>query len=234
MEPLFFRLGENLLTADPSDYKAIVETSRSNTIDDVIKMMLKRGTSMTKTDILAVLNLYDLVVADLVAEGKPINLPLFTGAPSITGVFNGPADVFDPARHAIRYNLNPGLLLREAIQRIPIEKTAPVENLPIIEQYLDVASQKANDVLTPGDIGELQGSRIGFDAADAEQGIWFVDTNGTETKVSSLAMNKPSKLIFKVPALVAGEYELVLRVKFANSKQLRKVTLRKMLTVPAL
>ena len=231
MDNLKFHLAENLLTADPSDYMAQVEVSKSYTFDDVVAEMLNRGTSLTKTDIQAVLNLFHQVTGDLVAQGYAINLPLCNGTPSISGVFTGPGDSFDTNRHFVKYNLTPGILVRDAIKRIRTEKTDPSNILPYIEQYFDVASQTAGDVLTPGGIGELQGSRLNFDAADAEQGISFIATGGAETKVASIAMNKPSKLIFMVPALPAGEYEVKVKVRFKGSKSLREAVLRKILTV---
>jgi hypothetical protein len=231
MENLKYHLAENLLTAEPNDYMAQVEVSKSYAFDDVVAEMLNRGTSLTKTDILAVLNLFHQVTGNLVEQGYAMNLPLCNGSPSISGVFNGPSDSFDTNRHYIKYNLNPGTVVRDAVKKIKTEKTDPTDKLPYIEQYFDVASQTQGDVLTPGGIGELQGSRLAFDASDAEQGIWFVATGGAETKVTSVAMNKPAKLIFMVPQLPAGEYEVKIRVKFKGSKLGREAILRKILTV---
>lgn len=231
MITLKYYLIENLLTPDPSDYRAQVEMSRSFTMSDVVTEMLKRGTSMTPTDVNAVLNLFHQVIGDLITDGYAINLPLCNGQVSISGVFTGPDDSFDSNRHVLKYNLNPGLLIRDAAKKIKTEKTDPADKLPYIEQYLDVLSQTTDDVLTSKGIGEIQGSRVGFDAADPEQGIWFVATDGTETKVATMAMNKPSKLIFMVPELAAGEYELLLKVRYYNGKMLRKVVHRKLLTV---
>jgi hypothetical protein len=231
MESLKYHLAENLLTDDPDDYMAQVEVSRSFTIDDVINEMLKRGTSLTRTDVMAVLNLEHQVIGDLVSEGYALNLPVCNGTPSISGVFTGPGDSFDTNRHFIKYNLTAGVLIRDAVKKIKPEKTDPVNKLPYIEQYFDVASQTSGDVLTPGGIGQLQGSRLSFDTSDTEQGVFFVTTAGAETKVSVVALNKPSKLIFMVPALAAGEYEVVVRVKFKNTKSLRMVKLNKILVV---
>lgn len=117
------------------------------------------------------------------------------------------------------------------MKKIKTEKTDPVNKLPYIEQYFDVASQTSGDVLTPGGIGQLQGSRLSFDTSDAEQGVFFVTMAGAGTKVSVIALNKPSKLIFMVPALAAGEYEVKLRVRYRGSKALREAILLKVLTV---
>jgi hypothetical protein len=231
MENLKYHLAENLLTPDPSDYMAQVEVNRSYTADDVVTEMLNRGTSLTKTDILAVLNLFNQVTGDLVAQGYALNLPLCNGTPSISGVFTSPGDSFDTNRHFVKYNLTPGTVVRDAIKRIRTEKTDPANKLPYIEQFFDITSHTSGDILTPGGIGELQGSLLAFDATDAEQGVWFIATDGAETKVVSIALNKPSKLIFMIPSLPVGEYEAELRVKFRGTKNLRKATLKKTLVV---
>ena len=42
-----------------------------------------------------------------------------------------------------------------------------------------------------------------FDPAEADEGLYFVATAGGETKVTTVQKNKPSQLVFLVPAAVA-------------------------------
>jgi hypothetical protein len=233
MKTLKYYLTENLLTPDPSDYRARVELSRTYTMEEVKAEMLKRGTSLTMTDINAVLTLLDQVLSELIAEGLPFKLSLCKGAPSISGIFDSPDDAFDSKRHQVKYKLQPGALVLEALKKIKTEKTVADKKMPHIGQFKDVNSQTADHFISPGGIGELQGSLLKFDANDPEQGIRFVAEDGSETRVSTVVLNKPSKLIFMIPPLAAGEYELVLRVKFKDSKQLRQAILHKRLTVTA-
>lgn len=230
-DKLSYSLAENQLTPDPTDYMAQVSTGASYNQANIIDEMMNRGSSLTRTDMEGVINLFNQTVAEKVANGQSINLPLFNGTPSISGVFTGPADTFDPARHYVRFNLSPGTMLRESVAKIKTEKTEPTDKLPYMEQFLDMGTNAANDLATPGGIGQLQGSRLSFDAADPEQGISFVAADGTETRVETIALNKPSKLIFMIPNLAPGTYGLVLRVKFRNTKSLREVRFRKSLTV---
>ncbi len=59
-----------------------------------------------------------------------------------------------------------------------------------------------------------QGSRLKFDAAAADEGIYFVATAGGETKVTLVTYNKPGRLDFLVPAtLVPGTYNLEVRAR---------------------
>lgn len=71
-----------------------------------------------------------------------------------------------------------------------------------------VGTQTTNDEVTPGNIGELTGSRLRYDPAAADEGIFFVAAaDGAETKVDCVQLNKPASQVFMVPALVAGDYE---------------------------
>ena len=64
---------------------------------------------------------------------------------------------------------------------------------------------------------------------DEEQGVFFVDSSGTEHKVTrKLTVNKPSQLIARVPTDVAeGSVSLVVRTKYSGSANVLK-TLREL------
>ena len=82
-----YALRENLLTADPDDCMAQVVDARTYTQDDIIKEMVKRGTSLTEADIAAYQKLEQEVYKDIIASGGHLNTPLINTSFSITGVF---------------------------------------------------------------------------------------------------------------------------------------------------
>ena len=53
---LQYSLTENLLTEGPDDYTALVQPVATYDKDAIIDQMLRRGTLLTRTDILAVFN----------------------------------------------------------------------------------------------------------------------------------------------------------------------------------
>ena len=55
---LKYCLRENLLTAKTDDYMAQVTDSQVFTLDDIIDRMVKRGTTVTRTDLAALMQLY--------------------------------------------------------------------------------------------------------------------------------------------------------------------------------
>ena len=52
---LKYCLRENLLTAKPDDYMAQITDSHVFTLDDIVDRMVKRGTTVTRTDLAALM-----------------------------------------------------------------------------------------------------------------------------------------------------------------------------------
>ncbi|WP_432963349.1 DNA-binding domain-containing protein [Treponema sp. OMZ 840] len=105
---LKYCLRENLLTAKPDDFMAQVTDSQVFTLDDIIERMVKRGTTVTRTDLAALMQLYTQECTYIVEEGGTLNTPLINTSYSISGVFDGADDGFDAKRHALHLNITAG------------------------------------------------------------------------------------------------------------------------------
>lgn len=105
---LKYSLRENLLTPEPDDCMAQAVDVRSYPQDEIIGLIMKRGTTLTKADVSAVLQVFSEVVCELTADGSAVNTPLFSTSFSVSGVFSGMADSFDRARHTVSVNVNAG------------------------------------------------------------------------------------------------------------------------------
>lgn len=220
---LKYALRENLLTADENDFTAQVTDTRSYTQDDIIAQMIQRGSTLTRADIGAALQLHEEVVAGILADGGSVNTPLFNSSFSITGVFKGAADFFDRTRHAIHVHLMPGTKLKEAIRHVKTEKVQAVQTTPNITEVTDIVSGKINTTLTPSGILQAVGSRLKFDAADNEQGVFLVGETGGDIHLATVAENKPSRVMTMIPPdLAAGNYYLEIRTKVDSGNKQSK------------
>lgn len=209
---LKYILVDNPLTKDRTDdYSAQPVVSKTYGRDEIIDLMLRKGTLVTKTDAVAVMNNLEEVIVDIIKEGSTVNLPVFNTSFSISGVFDGPMDAFDPSRHKLNVNLTKGTLLRDAEKEVRLTKTEGIAPAPTIVEIKDVVSGSINDVLTPGGVIQLWGSGLKIDRTEegAEAiGLWFVPESGAPVKSEVLVVNKPSTLIAMVPALAAGKYTI--------------------------
>jgi hypothetical protein len=214
---LDYHLVENLMTPAPDDAMAQVVNVRSYTDEDIAELMLKRGSLLTKADILAVQQVYGEVVADLVEDGCAINTQLFNITPSISGVFNGISDSFDGVRHKTHANMNPGVIIREAARRIKTRKVQVADPVPYIVEVKDIVSGSVNESLTPGGIVQLRGSRLKFIDAHPNNGIYLIPESGGEIKLNVVAENKPGRLMAMLPAdLASGTYFPEVRTNYSS------------------
>ena len=235
---LKYSLRENLLTPAPDDYMAQVTDVRSYTLDEIIDLMMDKGTTLTRADVAATLQVYGEVCSSLIKDGAALNTPLMNTALSISGVFDGANDSFDKKRHTVNLNITAGTLLRDAVTKVKCEKTEGVSTDPYITEVTDIVSGKVNEVLTKGGVVQLVGSRLKFDAKDTAQGIFFVPETGNPVRAAVIAENKPARLMAIIPAdLAAGTYYIEVRTKILegnkSGKTLKTGRFNKALTVAA-
>lgn len=235
---LYYYLIKNYLTERANDYMALVTRLRSYTLEEIAERMLKRGTMLTKADILAVLEVYHSEIADIISEGDGVNTPIFNIAPAIGGVFEGVNDSFDPSRHKIRLNLNAGATLREAQKKIRSEKVPAIDPVPQITQVVDMKSRTVNDLLTPGGNLRVSGYKLKIAGTLEDVGCYFVDANtGNRTKVDTVDIitNNPSELLIVIPSLPQGSYHFEIQTQYSGGgkylKEVRVSSFNKILIV---
>lgn len=219
---LQYSLTENLLTGRADNFTAQTQTTGSFDKEAIITEMLFRGSLLTRTDILAVLNGFEETITKIIHDGGTVNTPLFNTSFSISGVFEGALDTFDGNRHKLNVNLTKGILLRDIESQVAFEKTGTVVPQPTILEVKDSVSGKVNEQLTPGGVVELMGVNIKIVGENADCGLWFVPASGEAVKAQVIVQNKPSTIIAMIPNLSAGTYTLKEVTQFSGGKPLKE------------
>ncbi|MGD8780627.1 MAG: DNA-binding domain-containing protein [Ignavibacteria bacterium] len=229
--PIQYSLRENLLTPEPNDFMATVTPTRSVEMNDVIDRMIERGSTVTKADILSVMEDFKKVLEVFIEEGASVILPFAHYTASIKGIFEGHDDIFDSKRHQISININPGKDIKALLKKgISVEKQKTVIPSPNLTVFTDFNTGEKNSIVTPGGIAQILGHMLKFSSDIEEDGIYFVKEDGTETKVAVVGQNKPSVLMFLIPAeLTSGECSLEVRTKVGEN--IRSGKLRNTLSV---
>jgi hypothetical protein len=218
---LKYSLQENLLTERPDDYSALAHASSSLDIEAIIQRILNKGTTLTRTDLLAAFNgLYE-AVRDAHLEGQTVNTPLFNTSFSISGVFDSPMDTFDTNRHKLNINVIKGTILRDAEKNVKLEKTNASIPLPQIQEIKDSISGSVNDRFTPNGVIEVRGYNLKIDGDNPACGLWFVDDSGNEIKAQTIIENKPSRLIAIIPELNGETYQIKVVTQYTGYKLLK-------------
>ncbi len=230
-----YTLIENVLTPDPNDYYPQVQITGRAGVEQLADRMLSMGSTVTKSDLLAVMSLLDEAVLALLVEGYRVDIAGIVDLyPRMQGVFDGPGDGFDKSRHTLSVNANaaPAFIARVRADA-RVQKEEAVTPTPAPLQFVDGSSSAVNSAITTGSIGTLNGSRLKFNAAAADEGIYFIaSAGGEETKVATVSINKPGQLVFLIPAMASGVYSLEVRSRGRNTNELRTGTLDANLIVP--
>ncbi|MDR2147247.1 MAG: DUF4469 domain-containing protein [Tannerella sp.] len=213
---LQYSLSENLLTDRPDDFSAQTHSIATLGKEEIITRILNKGTLLTRTDILAVLNGLEETVVEALLEGYSLTLPLFNTSFSISGVFESPLDTFDGNRHKLNINLTKGVLLRKTEGEIKFEKTNAAAALPNIQEVKDSVSNTVNAKLTQRGVVEVRGYNLKIDGDSPACGLWFIDQNGAETKAGVIVENKPARIIALIPDLPAGSYQVKVVTQYAG------------------
>lgn len=218
---LKYSLTRNLLTGNADDYTAKTQSLGSYDKEAIITNMLWRGSLLTRTDIVAVLNGFEESIANIIHDGGTVNTPLFNTSFSISGKFEGGVDNFDHKRHKVNVNLNKGILIRNAEAKVIPEKTSAIAPQLQILEVKDSVSGKVNERLTPGGVLQVWGNNIKIAGDHPDCGLYFVPESGDTLKAQVIAQNKPSSLIIAIPKLTTGTYTLQLVTQFTNGHLLK-------------
>ena len=226
-----YALFENPLMNEENACRALVHARGTAELGDVIERIVQQGSTVTRADIVSVLENYHHTIESLLLEGMNVKTPIANFRVGIRGIFAGHSDVFDHARHQVRASASPGRRLRAAVRkRARPVKQQPVTPAPNPQEYTDLNTGEINAIITPGGMGRLIGGRLKFDTTDPLQGIYIIGLWG-ERRVDVVGHNWPGELMFLDPTgLPAGDCRLEVRSEFSEGS-IRTGDLNKLLRI---
>ena len=222
---------KNNLTEDPNDYTAVVSTSSSVGVKEIVDELVNEGMEIKRETVIDIVTRFNRKSAEMVVSGHNVNTGLVYMRPIITGVFYD--KTWSAEKNPVYVTINQGVDLRAAIASTTVEilsiQPDPIEILSLT----DKTTGKTDGTLTKGRNAELKGSYLKIVGENPDCGISFRNTATqeiTKLAVGDLVLNEPSRLLILVPAsLVAGEYELSVTTQFTGGgaalKQPRTVLL---------
>ena len=215
-----YYISPNNLANGGEGYVARVLSKDQTSYHDLIELIKQRGSTLTRTDIQAVLDALTEVVVFELQNGRSVSTPFCNFNVSIRGIFNGDDDAFDKSRHKATARANAGAALRELFAvGTTVEKQLKGNRQPHLLVFEDSGSGSVNDLVTPGQTAFLRGADLVFDPADPEQGVFFVKADNTEIRIPGYARIKPGEITFLVPVLdAATDYNVELRTKYDTTR----------------
>ena len=226
----FTLVPNHLNGSDEARFIARVQSTGSLNMPQIIELMLKKGSTVTKADIVSVLENYAEIIETFLGLGYIVNTNIARFRPSIKGTFASNSDPFDPASHALSINASPSPRILEKVRgEAQINRQPEREMKYDLVDFIDFQSGTINQTITSGSVAQLRGQRLEVDPDDPASGIFFIDSAGAESEVALIVNNSSRNPLFRIPDLPPGAYTLEVRVP--TPKGLRAIKLNETLTV---
>ncbi len=211
------------------EYVAVVSTRRAITMEDIAKLIVAERTEYRLDTIIAVADLLDEKIRQLLCQGYAVQTGTAHYAPTITGVFPDSNGTFDPAVNACTVRISPTKALRKEAAKVHPKFSGYVQVLggARIDLVTDTTTGKTNGTITPDGIVDVVGKKIKCVNADGSSigRVLLVNTaTREETQITNLATNERRHIVFLVPAtLPAGSYRLRIETYYSTGTLLKTV-----------
>ena len=214
-----FSLRNNKLQGkDTAPYTAQVRLGRTVGLEEIIETMAKRNASVSRQEIIVVLDLMRDVITDILLAGNSAVTDLFNVRVSLGGGFETAEDEYSADKNTVNVRMRAAAGLKRAVRKdARFERIRPNKPAPELDSVYDHGTLSVNSEVSPGRTAELKGINLDYDRADEAQGVFFVNKEAkTEVKAEVIHKLNGSLVAFRVPELVQGTYGLALRRGFGN------------------
>jgi hypothetical protein len=222
-------------------YIARTQAEAPLTIEDVAAAAKNRGGyTGSYENLVEHVKVYLDEAAYQLADGFSVQNDYYSIHPKIGGVFEKVTDPPAPEKHKVDFAFRKRSGLRDLAGKISVEIEGVADTQGYIAQVRDVHTDSIDDVLSPGKVLIILGSKIRVLGDEPEVGVFFVNTaDGTRTQVTErLSENGHSKVHVEIPeSLVPGQqYRVEIVSRYSGSgnllKEPRNILYPVVLTVP--
>ena len=212
MGKISYYLRKNPLpTMEGTQYMARIDQNKTLRQNDIIRLMLGKNTTVTRQDIIVVLDLLKETVKEQILMGNPVIMELFKARLGIKGVFDSTTDEFDQARHQPCLNFSAtGEFRKDLLNSAVFEKTRRLFRKPVIEQLYNYETRAMGTEFAAGSVIGLIGSWLRPEKGDPRV---FLRLEGEDDliPVEKIMGVTDQRVMCRLPAgLDAGSYRILI------------------------
>ena len=185
--------------------------------DRLVDLMAQGRTTVTRFDILGVIELFAAELRRLLSDGKSVKTPMGTFSLLASGSMSSVDEAFLPrdanSGHNVRIHFRPTQSFEQAVLGdLSILRDDRSEEARPSIRAVSAGEEEGDGNIRSGRIVQVKGRKLAFDPKDPAQGIFFIDAEGREWRSPFYPLILPSSVLGSVPSeLAAGSYALAVR-----------------------
>jgi hypothetical protein len=216
-----YHLSKNPFSDELNNCVAKIDNTKQATREAIVKECCNGAFGVSPEEVESVLLRLEQVIPRMLLNGYTINTPLLNINPSITGVFEGWGDAFDPKRHSLHFRINPGKKIKETSASVLLRKNRRMLETVDVFGFMDHTNPNLQNATKASSVCKLEGKRIKFNEEDPKQGIFFIAEDNSEIRINIFVKNSDTMQIFQTPSdLPVGNYVIEIRCIPHNTKKM--------------
>jgi len=232
MKTIEFYLKENhLSTSEENLYKALVHKKKPVRQEELIEIMQGKNTTVTRQDMIVVMDLFRETVMEQILSGFPVYTDLFKADVSIRGGFTSGVDVFDEARHRVCVNMNGAdKFKKDLVKNAQVEHVLSVPPTPVIRQVFDYQSGSYRTDFQAGSTINIRGAFFKDENRETEVYL-YPDGSAEKIPVETVHQVMGRTILCELPEdLTPGVYRISVAL-LGEGNQISQSTFNKKLTI---
>ncbi|WP_028974304.1 DNA-binding domain-containing protein [Spirochaeta cellobiosiphila] len=215
----YYLIKSELDTNQEEPYVAHINHNQVLDQNDLIKVMAHKNTTVTRQDILVVLDLFEEVIEDQLLLGNKISTNLFQFKLSLGGRFKNRTESYDKKKHQLRALCNLNLSFKKRISRLASLTAIQKRKSHIaIDTIMDFGSSSGRHI-TPGGLCEIKGYGYSPYEEDKLQ-IQLIHDDGQVYVVDQIHRILPKSILCNWPSfLPKGIYTVQMLMKTQDGAQ---------------
>jgi hypothetical protein len=239
-DAVVIELFDNPLTENENDCYGRVVNIASINADTLIERAIANGFNGNADSMKAAYNALKHEATKAIVRGEIVNFGLGHVVLDVEGVFVKGATAWNPEAHKLIATITTAKELRDTLKTTPVIVTGMAPDHAAIVQVADVASGKKNEVITPGGMVNIKGTRIKIAGEKSGVGLFLTNQDSAtavQIPASAIGLNDPSKIMFVAPTnLPEGNCLMSIVTQFSgnsgrNLNDPRTITFNTLLTV---
>ncbi|MDH4262851.1 MAG: DUF4469 domain-containing protein [Spirochaetia bacterium] len=214
-----YTLIKNQLYSKESDPRFIARSRvTKRLVKDQMIQKIAYGCTLTDADVNAVLTSLEKVLVEYIALGCSIDLGFLSLGYSVKGGFDSEEDSFRKDRNWINVNASVANSFSKAVNDVAKpEKVSSLGKSPRPITFTKVSGDVSSQEYKSGNLARLSGSKLQFDQADVETGVFLKPETGNEVRISEYAKTGDTMILLKLPdQLTAGKNKLEVRSRLKD------------------
>ncbi|MBN2739111.1 MAG: hypothetical protein JXR70_19180 [Spirochaetales bacterium] len=157
-------------------YGALIKKAEAVDKNKLVEIMADKGSTLTRTDIEGVLNLFYETVIQQLRQGRVVSTPLFRAELSLKGSFKTHKERFNPNKHKAHVVIRPAKgLNRIATGMLHFRRSKDEHSVFNIAKLLVLSPEK--DAIYPGSVIQLKGKSLKTYNTKAEYAVELYQDN---------------------------------------------------------